>query len=122
MVVGLRPTSRSLRPQADLSPVPDRRGRDGGFVCATHGSDHDALGRHRHGHVRQRHGRWIRHADVRSVSHGGARDRAERVVEPGARSRRIWPRVVGAIATTYSFQVAIALLASIYLLDMLVTL
>jgi hypothetical protein len=32
------------------------------------------------------------------------------------------PIVVGALATTYSFQVAIALLASIYLLDILVTL
>ncbi len=51
-----------------------------------------------------------------------ARDRAERAGEYRTRGRRLGPVAVGALAARYSFQTAIALLAGLYVLDMVATL
>ncbi|CAI8698049.1 putative Xylulose kinase [Burkholderia sp. IT-111MI5] len=87
--LGVRATGRPDRAQADVPAVPARRGRDGHRVCAAVGPDGDAVGRRADGDVRQRDGRRLRGADVRRLSDGRARDRAERAVEYRPRGRRL---------------------------------
>ena len=79
-----------------------------------------AAGRRRgDGLLRQRHARRLRRADERALPHRRPRHGAERAVQYRPRHRRLRPGGRSPpIAVSYGFDTAIALLAVIYVLDM----
>ena len=84
--------------------------------------DRDAVGGRAHGHVRQRHAGRLRRPDVGGLPDRAARATAQNVLfNLGRGVGGFGPVVVGVLAAAYSFQFAIALLAAIYLIDMVAT-
>ena len=84
-------------------------------------ADRAADRRRDHGHVRQRHARRLRRAAVGALSDRGARDRRERAVQSRPRRRRLRPARGRRAGGDLFVQVAIALLATIYLIDIVAT-
>ncbi len=58
---------------------------------------------------------------VGALSDGSSRNRGKRHLQSRTRGRRLWSVRGGALAVSYSFTVAIALLATIYLVDIAAT-
>ena len=94
-----------------------RRGGHGGGVFPPDRSDSPPRRRRGDGLLRQRHAWRLRRADQRTVSDLGRATAQNVLFNVGRAIGGFGPVVVGAVAALYSFEFAIALLATLYVLD-----